>query len=442
MSSANKARLAFGLALGLLLLGGVAAAVTIAMLVSSARWVAHTFDVKTALGEVNSSVSSAARARFDYIRSGDAAFLPQYESLKQEIRAQLGHVRDLTRDNPSQQLLAGRLDEAVEQRLTLLDASVELQKSGQTDPGAQDRLTLAGVDSSANLAAVLQQMQNQEQTLLDRRWAASGGLFWTVLGILFSVFMLSAFLFWIHYRLLRAEVLNREQLESNARRLSVRLLNVQDEERRKFSRELHDSVGQLLTLAKMNLAVLSEMNPADKILAETDKVLEEALAETRTVSYLLHPPLLDELGIASAIKWYLDGFSQRSGIQLSVDIADNFGRLSQPTELVLFRALQESLTNVHRHSKSSKADVSLRMAGDKIVLRVRDYGKGMPRGTLEKFVKTGADSGVGLAGMRERIREQSGQFEIQSDENGTVVEVILPISVPPGVHEQSATLFL
>ncbi|HEY4710228.1 MAG TPA: CHASE3 domain-containing protein [Candidatus Acidoferrales bacterium] len=440
MSSANKARLAFGLALGLLLLGGIATAVTIAMLVSSARWVAHTYEVKTALGEVNSSVSSAARARFDYVHSGDPGYLPQYESLKQEIRAHLEHVRDLTRDNPSQQLLAGRLNDFAEQRLALLDASVELQRSGQTDPGAQDRFTLAGVDSAASLATIQQQMQNQEQILLDRRSAASGGLLWAVLSILFAVFTLSAVLFWVHYRLLRAEVLNREQLETNARRLSVRLLNVQDEERRKFSRELHDSVGQLLTLAKMNLAVLLEMNPADKILAETEKVLDEALAETRTVSYLLHPPLLDELGIASAVKWYLDGFGQRSGIQLSVDIADSFGRLSQPTELVLFRALQESLTNVHRHSKSSKADVSLRTAGDKIVLRVRDYGKGMPRGTLENFLGTGADSGVGLAGMRERIREQSGQFEIQSDENGTLVEVILPISVPPEVHEQPATL--
>jgi len=440
MSSARKARLAFGLALGLLLLGGIATAVTIQMLVSSARLVAHTYEVKTSLGEVNSSVSSASRARFDYIHSGDEGFLPQYESLKSAVRAHLEHVRDLTRDNPSQQLLAGRMDEIIGQRIRLLDASVELQKSGQTDQGAQDRFTQAGEDAAANLAAALEQMQNQEQILLDRRWAASGGLLWTVLCILFAVFTVSAFLFFIHYRLLRAELVTREQLESNARHLSVRLLHVQDEERRRFSRELHDSVGQLLTLAKMNLAVLSEMNPGDKILAETDKVLEEALTETRTVSYLLHPPLLDELGITSAIKWYLEGFGQRSGIQLSIDIADSFGRLAQPTELVLFRVLQESLTNVHRHSKSSKAEISLRTAGDTIVLRVRDYGKGMPQGTLEKFLRTGTDSGVGLAGMRERIREQSGKLEIQSDENGTLVEVILPISVLPGVPERSATL--
>ena len=281
-------------------------------------------------------------------------------------------------------------------------------------------------------------MQDEEQKLLGMRMTISGDLFVVVICILFGVFILSAFLFWVHYRLLRAELMNRAQLETSARRLSVRLLNVQDEERRKFSRELHDSVGQLLTLAKMNLAMLLEMNPNDKILAETDKVLEEALTETRTVSYLLHPPLLDELGLASAIKWYLEGLGQRSGIQLSVDIAEDFGRLAQPTELVLFRVLQESLTNVHRHSKSMKAEVSLRKTGDKVVLRVRDYGKGMPRDTLEKFLRTGAETGVGLAGMRERIREQLGKLEIQSDGNGTLVEVILPASLPPASHEESA----
>jgi len=439
MSPARKARLAFGLALGLLLLGGIAAAVTIEMLVNSGRWVAHTYEVKAALGEVNSSLSNVARARFDYVHSGDEEFLSQFESFKSDVRTGVQHVRDLTRDNPSQQLLCGQLETAANQRISLLDASVALQKSGQSDQAAQDRFTLGGVDASAKVATVLQQMQDQEQILLNGRWALPGNLLRVVLCILFAVFILSAFLFWIHYRLLRAELVNRDQLERSARQLSIRLLNVQDEERRKFSRELHDSVGQLLSLAKMNLAVLLEVNPADRILAETDQVLDQAVTETRTVSYLMHPPLLDELGLSSAVKCYLEGFGQRSGIQLSIDIAEDFGRLSQPAELVLFRALQESLTNVHRHSKSSKAEVSLRTAGDKIVLRVRDYGKGMPPGTLKQFLRTGAETGVGLAGMRERIREQLGQLEIKSDETGTLIEVILPISAPRSMHEDSAT---
>ena len=437
MSPAKKARLAFALALSLLLLGGVAVSITIQQLVSSTHWTAHSYEVNAALGEINTSLSSVGRARFGYVHSGDEAFLSQYESSKSEVRAELQHVRYLTRDNPSQQLICDQLDKAVDQRISLLDASVALQKSGQADQGAQDRFTLVGADASSRVANLVQQMQDEEQKLLGIRRAVSGNLFVAVLCILFGVFALSALLFWIHYRLLRAELMNRDQMESNTRRLSARLLKVQDEERRKFSRELHDSVGQLLTLAKMNMAVLLQGNPADKILAETEKVLEEALTETRTVSYLLHPPLLDELGITSAIRWYLEGFGQRSGITLSIDIAEDFVRLPQATELVLFRVLQESLTNVHKHSKSEKAEVSLRTAGDNVVLRVRDYGKGMPRGALAKFLRTGADSGVGLAGMRERIREQMGQLEIKSDETGTLVEVILPISAPSSLHENS-----
>jgi signal transduction histidine kinase len=439
MSPAQKARLAFALALSLLLLGGVAVSITIQQLVSSTHWTAHSYEVNAALGEVNTSLSSVERARFGYVHSGDEAFLPQYESSKSEVRGELRHIRYLTRDNPSQQLICDRLDKAVDQRILLLDASVALQKSGHVDQGAQDRLTQSGMDASSQVANIVQEMQDEEQKLLGMRRAVSGNLFVAVLCILFGVFALSALLFFIHYRLLRAELMNRDQMESNTRRLSARLLKVQDEERRKFSRELHDSVGQLLTLAKMNMAVLLQGNPADKVLAETEKVLEEALTETRTVSYLLHPPLLDELGITSAIRWYLEGFGQRSGITLSIDIAEDFARLPQATELVLFRVLQESLTNVHKHSKSEKVEVSLRAAGDNAVLRVRDYGKGMPRGALAKFLRTGTDSGVGLAGMRERIREQMGQLEIKSDETGTLVEVILPISAPPSLHEESAT---
>jgi signal transduction histidine kinase len=438
MSPAQKARLAFTLALSLLLLGGVAVSITIQQLVSSTHWTAHSYEVNAALGEVNTSLSSVGRTRFGYVHSGDESFLPQYESSKSEVRGELRHIRYLTRDNPSQQLICDQLDKAVDQRISLLDASVALQKSGKVDQGAQDRFTLSGMDASSQVASIVQEMQGEEQKLLGMRRAVSGNLFVAVLCILFGVFALSALLFWIHYRLLRAELMNRDQMEINTRRLSARLLKVQDEERRKFSRELHDSVGQLLTLAKMNMAVLLQGNPADKILMETEKVLEEALTETRTVSYLLHPPLLDELGITSAIKWYLEGFGQRSGITLSIDIAEDFVRLPQATELVLFRVLQESLTNVHKHSKSEKAEVSLRTAGDNVVLRVRDYGKGMPRGALAKFLRTGADSGVGLAGMRERIREQLGQLEIESDETGTLVEVTLPISALPSLHEDPA----
>ena len=140
-----------------------------------------------------------------------------------------------------------------------------------------------------------------------------------------------------------------------------------------------------------------------------------------------HPPLLDEVGIASAARWYAEGFAKRSGIELVTDIPDDVGRLPRPAELVVFRVLQESLTNIHRHSKSLRAEVSLRSTPSSAILRVRDYGKGMPRELLANFLKTGTDVGVGLAGMRERVREQGGRFEIQSGKTGTTITVTMPI---------------
>ena len=154
--------------------------------------------------------------------------------------------------------------------------------------------------------------------------------------------------------MLNAELKAREQAEASLRTLSVRLLELQDQERRKFSRELHDSLGQYLVGAKMNLAMLGKSLPDNALIAECLKLLDQAMTETRTISHLLHPPLLDETGFASAARWYVEGFAKRSGIQTSLDMPEDLGRLPSSLELALFRVLQESLTNVHRHSKSQQ----------------------------------------------------------------------------------------
>jgi two-component system NarL family sensor kinase len=218
----------------------------------------------------------------------------------------------------------------------------------------------------------------------------------------------------------------------------VRLLELQDQERRKFSRELHDSLGQYLVGAKMNLAILAKSVPDNTLIAECIKLLDQAMTETRTISHLLHPPLLDETGFGSAAKWYVEGFAKRSGIQTGLDMPADFDRLPSSLELVLFRVLQESLTNVHRHSRSRKADVSVRLSEDKVVLRVRDYGKGIPQDVLDRFRRNGAHGGVGLAGMRERIHELGGQLEMNSDSRGTQVVATLPRSERRGSAEISA----
>jgi two-component system, NarL family, sensor kinase len=217
------------------------------------------------------------------------------------------------------------------------------------------------------------------------------------------------------------------------------VLQLQDEERRKFSRELHDSLGQLLALAKMHTAVLRDKNPQDELLKEIDELLIQSVTETRTISHLLHPPLLDEVGLASAARWFVEGFAKRSGIELTTDIPDEPGRPPRPTELVLFRVLQESLTNIHRHSKSLRAEVSLHSSPLNVILQIRDYGKGMPREMLRNFLSAGTDVGVGLAGMRERVREQGGRFDIHSDKTGTTITVTMPAVAPKDAGSELAS---
>ena len=223
-----------------------------------------------------------------------------------------------------------------------------------------------------------------------------------------------------------------EQRTVALRHLSSRLLHTQDEERRRIARELHDSVGQYFTALKINLDILRRSEHSariDKVLAESSALLDQALTETRTISYLLHPPLLDESGFASAARWYVDGFVQRSGVEVNLEIPRELVRLPDSVELGLFRVLQESLTNIHRHSGSSTVDIRLNLDAQRVILEVRDYGRGMPRELLQRFQGVGTGGGVGLAGMQERISELGGRLEISAADPGTVVTVSMPASI-------------
>lgn len=217
---------------------------------------------------------------------------------------------------------------------------------------------------------------------------------------------------------------------ASLRRLSSHLQHVQDDERRRIARELHDSAGQYLAAVKMNLAVLQQAGLTDAkaaVLAESNELLDTCLAEIRTMSYLLHPPMLDESGLAAAATWYVEGFAKRSGIQANLEISPRLERLPADTEMVLFRTLQESLTNVHRHSQSSKVDVRLEAENAHAVLLIRDYGRGFPPEQLESL-RGGSDLGVGTAGMRERVSELGGTLEVCAEKPGTSVKVTLPIA--------------
>jgi signal transduction histidine kinase len=224
-----------------------------------------------------------------------------------------------------------------------------------------------------------------------------------------------------------------EAAEEGLRQLSRRLMKTQDEERRRIARELHDSLGQYLAAAKMTLDHLrmrSDNNSdTNKALADAAEQIETAIIETRTLSYLLHPPLLDEIGIASALAWYVEGFAKRSGIAVDLHISPTFGRLVPEAETALFRVVQECLTNVHRHSGSSSATISLTRESGELRLEVRDRGKGMPRGIFVSGVKC-AELGVGMQGIHERVRHLQGQMEVRSEEGkGTVITVTVPDAV-------------
>jgi PAS domain S-box-containing protein len=224
----------------------------------------------------------------------------------------------------------------------------------------------------------------------------------------------------------------QKQSQKAARRLSARILRVQDEERRKLARELHDSLGQYLATLKINISkTLRNLgaDPSRKLLLECNEVLEECLSETRTISYLLHPPLLDETGLGSAIRWFVEGFSQRSGIAITMNIPENIPRLSNEIETAVFRILQESLTNAHRHASTPKVHVEIQVSPHEIVMTVRDFGRGIPPDRLQSFLKRNEGVGVGLGGMRERARELGGSLNLMPAENnkGTIVSVEIPI---------------
>ncbi len=211
------------------------------------------------------------------------------------------------------------------------------------------------------------------------------------------------------------------------RELSARLLQTRDQEARRLARELHDSAGQLLAAISMNIAkVKAQAHKLDeagnRAVTENIGMIEQISSEIRTISHLLHPPLLDELGLASALRWYVEGFSERSKITVKVEIPSDLGRLPSEQEIAIFRIVQECLTNIHRHAGSKTAAIRIRRDAEQIVVVAEDSGKGIPAEKLQS-----SSGGVGFRGMYERLRYLGGKLELHSDSDGTVVTAILPL---------------
>ena len=217
---------------------------------------------------------------------------------------------------------------------------------------------------------------------------------------------------------------SRSQLELRnlqLQRLSGRLVSLQDEERRRISRELHDDLGQELVALKMNL----DAAPPFALRAEAIRLTENAMAKVRNLSYLLHPPLLDESGLLPALHLFIDGLKKRSTLRVTLDCKpDSFPRLSSEIETSIFRVIQEAITNVQRHSGSADARVELHLQTDRIVLRIRDFGVGMP---IDSVTGALAVTGVGVSSLRERVKQLGGEINILRAEPGTLVEAVIPL---------------
>jgi PAS domain S-box-containing protein len=225
-----------------------------------------------------------------------------------------------------------------------------------------------------------------------------------------------------------------EKAQQSLRRLSGQLLQVQDDERRRLARELHDGAGQILAALNMNLESLHEA-VKDKIapslarrLAESIRLANQVIKETRTLSYLLHPPLLDEAGLRDALQWFVGGFIERSGIQTELEISANFSRLPREFEIAIFRITQEALTNIHRHSGSAKASIRLVWHENEVLLTITDQGRGITPAAAIEEPKGNRKLGVGIVGMRERVLQLGGRFEISAGNPGTIIEAVFPIS--------------
>jgi len=239
------------------------------------------------------------------------------------------------------------------------------------------------------------------------------------------------------HQALRSEVSKRtadlQHANDTLRRLSGQLMRLQDEERRRMARLLHETVAQSLAVLKMDLAVVKRHGrwstfKGREALQEALGLTDECIREVRTLSYLLHPPLLDEAGLSSALQWYAAGFEQRSGIKTQLHIPRELGRLPENIEITVFRLVQECLTNIHRHAESSDAVIRVTRTESTLAVEVSDHGHGLPTQAENETSNSSDLLGVGIMGMRERVEQLGGHMEIQSGSQGTRVQATLPIS--------------
>jgi len=403
----------------------------------SVGWALHSYEVRGEIGTLR--LDSADLTAMVVEAPNDPASLKGTAKELSDEQRTLADLRLQTRDNATQQERLARLAPLLDETRSQLEAcSTDSRCLPSLSPYQQEFLrSLYRRDQE--ILGILDSMDTEEKKLLEGRLSAWSRRFGIMVVALTVSALSAAFLVLFNFRMLLKEIDRRERSEQlirehvdSYRALSGRILELQDTERRKIARELHDSIGQYLASLKFQIGQVERVvvtNPAalQTLLSETSDLLDRCLAEVRTISHLLHPPLLDELGLYSAARWYVEGFAERSGLQADFTVDDFVDRLHKDAEIALFRVLQEALTNVHRHAGATRVEIDLSCKNNEAALVVKDNGRGVPPETLRRYHE-GHGGGIGLAGMRERLSELGGNLTVESSASGTLLRACLPTS--------------
>jgi signal transduction histidine kinase len=414
----------------------VAGYATIRGMATSRDWLGHTYEVKSELANIELNRAVLHEAAQTTAPSEEAA--GRVRSAAEAIRGALARLKQLVQDNPAQQERFEQLEPVLERHTQQIEST---QRNGAAPTGATQRSTpgasrdMENAPEDATIGRIIGDINAEETQLLGARQALWDREFQRNIGVLAFAVAACLLLLFTNMHLLREDARSsrvaaehiRESADSY-RALSARIIALQDSERRRIGRELHDSVGQSLAALLMNLEQLggARAGAGAALISESRELVQRTAQEVRTLSHLLHPPLLDVVGFVAAATNYVQEFARRSGIEVKVNFPEGISMPSKEAELVLFRVLQEALTNVHRHAQATVVDVWLARHDHEVLLSIQDNGRGLPPGAIESF-EGGMASGVGLAGMRERLAEFGGTLHVESSHSGTIVRASIPV---------------
>jgi signal transduction histidine kinase len=403
-------------------------------IVVSRDWVIHTYQVRSQLNDLQLEVMRAEASETMFLLMQGKQQHSRSSEQSDLANQTVEELRRLTADNPRQQQRLGQLGRILGESVSFIDGQPD-SNGVQVRLSPDERRRQEEISNrEKQMASIVKSMQDEEESLLEQRLKDWDYLFKRNALMLGLAFAVVAVMLAYNFRLLVTEVARTRDTEQRSREnadsyrlMSGRILELQDSERRRIARELHDSVGQYLAGLKINLNRLETewRIDAPQLIRETVGLTDSAIQEVRTISHLLHPPLLEELGFLSAARWYVDEYGKRSQVKVSLLVDEPIQRLPREVEIALFRVLQEALTNVYRHAAAQAVDVRILCRDGHVVLTVADDGKGIPREVLARF-RGGAAPGIGLAGMRERLAEFGGEINAESSCSGSVIEAVIP----------------